>query len=263
MDNTWRLQQAKALGQSLSNTRFVAIYASTLKRALWTGQAVREAQADPKPPLTESLLLREQYFGEAEGHPWSWNQTPGLTLEEHFAKGIWPVLHERSQKFPGGESLDDLAARASEAIDELVMPHIWQAAREGKAGVNIAVASHGLCISELIPALLVKDESGHHPGDKYKGLHNTAWTRLAIQVKGAAEGQPLNFADNDLPTLHIKVTDVNSREHLVSVVRQKGGIGSAAHDLKQKDIRAFFGGGKLEEGRSASNALDEADVEMN
>lgn len=46
-------------------------------------------------------------------------------------------------------------------------------------------------------------------------------------------------------------------------VRQKGGIGSAAHDPKQKDIRAFFGGEKLEEGRSASNALDEVDVEMN
>lgn len=52
--------------------------------------------------------------------------------------------------------------------------------------------------------------------------------------------------------------------------RQGGGIGSAAHDPKQKDIRAFFGGGKvggagepeLEEGRSASNAKDEAEVDI-
>lgn len=41
-----------------------------------------------------------------------------------------------------------------------------------------------------------------------------------------------------------------------------------AHDPKQKDIRAFFGGGKasesssLPEGRSASNAEDEADIEI-
>ncbi len=171
------------MGQSLSSTPIAAVYASPLKRALWTGQAVRDAQPDPKPPLTESPLLREQHFGDAEGEPWSWNQTADLSLEEHFAKGIWPVLHERSQKFPAGESLDDLSARASKAIEELVMPHIWQAAREGKAGVNIALASHGLCISELIPALLVKDESGQHPGDKYKGLYNTAWTRLAVQVQ--------------------------------------------------------------------------------
>lgn len=176
-------QQARALGESLASTRFTAIYASTLKRALWTGQAVHDAQPDPKPYFEESALLREQHFGAAEGHPWSWEQTPDMTLEEHFAKGIWPVLHERAQRFPEGESVDDLYARATKAIDELVMPHVWRAAREGKKGVHIALASHGLCISELIPALLVKDESGKHPGDQYRGLHNTAWTRLTVEVE--------------------------------------------------------------------------------
>ncbi|TBU27212.1 phosphoglycerate mutase-like protein [Dichomitus squalens] len=257
------MNQAKALGKSLSSTRFAAIYASDLKRALWTGQAVRDAQPDPKPPLVESPLLREQRFGDAEGNPWSWNQTPGLSLEEHFARGIWPVLHERSQKFPGGESVDDLYVRATQAINELVMPRIWEAAREGKTGVHIALASHGLCISELIPALLVQDESGTHPGDKYRGLHNTAWTRLRIDVLGAKEGQPLDFPDSEPPKLRIRVTDVNRSEHLAGVTRQKGGIGSAAHDPAQKDIRAFFGGARLEEGRAASNAQDEAEVEIN
>ena len=45
--------------------------------------------------------------------------------------------------------------------------------------------------------------------------------------------------------------------------RQKGGIGSAAYDPKQKDIRAFFGGATVkssEEGPSESNAEDEANV---
>lgn len=45
--------------------------------------------------------------------------------------------------------------------------------------------------------------------------------------------------------------------------RQKGGIGSAAYDPKQKDIRAFFGGAAVkssEEGPSESNAEDEANV---
>ncbi len=50
--------------------------------------------------------------------------------------------------------------------------------------------------------------------------------------------------------------------------RQKGGIGSAPHDPKQKDIRAFFGGAQIKpadeipEGRSESNALDEANVDI-
>ncbi|KAI9058308.1 phosphoglycerate mutase-like protein, partial [Trametes sanguinea] len=265
------MNQAKAVGQSLSNIPFAAIYASPLKRALWTGQAVQEAQPDPKPPLTVSPLLREQHFGVAEGHPWQWNQDPNLTLEEHFAKDIWPVLHERHQKFPEGESLDDLFERAKKAIDELIMPHVWKAAREGKKGVHVAVASHGLCISELIPALLIKDESGVHPGDKYRGLQNTAWTRVTVDVKGLKEGEPLEFSNSDPPKLKVRVTDVNRHEHLADVKRQKGGIGRAGYDPKQQDIRAFFGGAKVEadagapedqEGRSASNARDEAEVDI-
>lgn len=172
----------------------------------------------------------------AEGRPWAWEQTPGLAIEEHFAQGLWPVLHERHQKFPEGESLDDLYVRATKAIDTLVMPHVWKAAREGKTGVNIALASHGLCISELIPALLVKDEKGIHPGDKYRGLLNTAWTRVTVEVEvthyfslshplqisstdqGAQEGVPLDFPNNDPPKLRIRVTDVNRHEHLDKVV---------------------------------------------
>ncbi|CDO71426.1 hypothetical protein BN946_scf184909.g20 [Trametes cinnabarina] len=264
------MKQAKAVGQSLSNIPFAAIYASPLKRALWTGQAVQEAQPDPKPPLTVSPLLREQHFGAAEGHPWQWDQDPNLTLEEHFARDLWPVLHERHQKFPQGESLDDLFERAKKAIEELIMPHVWQAAREGKKGVHIAVASHGLCISELIPALLIKDESGIHPGDKYRGLQNTAWTRVTVDVKGLKEGEAMEFPDTEPPKLAVRVTDVNRHEHLANVTRQKGGIGRVGYDPKQQDIRAFFGGAKVEagaaapeeEGRSASNARDEAEVDI-
>ena len=133
--------------------------------------------------MTTSLLLREQYWGIAEGHPWTYEHTPGLTLEEHFARGIYPVMVERWQKFPEGESLDDLANRATQAIEELVMPHLKCAAKQGKTGVHIALVSHGLCISELVPALLKKDASGSDPGHHYRGLMNTAWTRVAVSVK--------------------------------------------------------------------------------
>ncbi len=168
---------------SLSDTHFTAIHASPLKRAYSTAEGVYEAQPEPKPPLTTSLLLREQHWGVAEGHEWSPGQTPGLTIEEHFSRGIYPILHERWQKFPEGESLDDLANRAAQAIEELVMPHLKCAARQGKKGVHIALVSHGLCISELVPALLKKDASGNDPGHRYRGLLNTAWTRVTVDVK--------------------------------------------------------------------------------
>lgn len=133
--------------------------------------------------MTKTTLVREQHWGVAEGHTWSMHVTPGLSLDEHFAQGIYPVLYERRQKFPEGESLDEVVKRAERAIDELVMPHVWEAARAGKKGVHIALVSHGICISELIPVLVMKDESRQHPGHKWRGLLNTAWTRITVDVK--------------------------------------------------------------------------------
>ena len=43
--------------------------------------------------------------------------------------------------------------------------------------------------------------------------------------------------------------------------RQKGGIGSAAYDPKQGDIRAFFGGKTDALEHAESNAHDEVDTE--
>ncbi|KAJ9114428.1 hypothetical protein QFC20_001571 [Naganishia adeliensis] len=46
-----------------------------------------------------------------------------------------------------------------------------------------------------------------------------------------------------LPHLRVNIVATNVTTHLEGVKRQQGGIGSAAHDNKQKDIRSFFAGG--------------------
>ncbi|KAI0697909.1 phosphoglycerate mutase-like protein [Cytidiella melzeri] len=258
------MNQARALGDALASTRFTAIHASPLKRAYSTAEAVYEKQPQPKPVFSSSPLLREQHFGIAEGKPWTWDTTPGLSLEDHYAQGLFPVMYQRADAFPDGESLDDVAVRAEQAVKDLILSNVRKAAREGKKGLHVAIVSHGIFISELISALLTKDRSGQHPGRKYRGTHNTAWTRIIVSVKGSKEGEPMEIADNDLPPLEVSLTDFNRSEHLEHVKRQKGGIGSSAHDPKQQSIRAFFGGGgaKAEEGRSESNVKDEANVEF-
>ena len=180
------------------------------------------------------MHLREQHFGIAEGNAWAVDRSQGLSLEEHFARGIFPILHLRSQKFPEGESLHDLSSRAAQAIDECVMPHIWEAARSGWKGGHIALVSHGLCISEMVPALLRKAAKGDQAGGEYRGLMNTAWTRVTIDVKVRRasawccamcltgykewEGEPLEFSDDNPPPLVIRVTEFNRHEHLDKVV---------------------------------------------
>ena len=114
-----------------------------------TAVAVHSAQPTPKSPLTTSPLLREQHFGIAEGKRWIASADPTKSLAEQYAEGIFPTLHGRAEKFPGGESFDDLGRRANQAVNELVMPYVWKAAREGKKGVHVAIVSHGLCISEV------------------------------------------------------------------------------------------------------------------
>ncbi|ETW81709.1 hypothetical protein HETIRDRAFT_25713, partial [Heterobasidion irregulare TC 32-1] len=211
-------QQARAMGQSFTETRFTAIYASTLKRAFTTAQALYDGQKDPKPTFTSSPLLREQHFGIAEGKPWTYHREKGMTLEEQFDQGKFPVLHHDDEKFPGGESLNDLAARANRAIEELVLPHVWTAAKEGEKGVHIALVSHGLCISQLMIQLLKHNTDGPDGGD-YRGLKNTAWSRVTVSIKqGLKEGERLESVDDAQSPLDIRVTDIDRHSHIENIV---------------------------------------------
>lgn len=91
---------------------------------------------------------------------------------------------ERHEKFPGGESRDDVARRCEEAIRETVLLHLPE--HGGEEGVfHVAVASHGVCIAELVEALKRLDSSQieDQAADSYAGLRNTAWTRVHITAK--------------------------------------------------------------------------------
>lgn len=136
-----------------------------------------KAHSLPKPPFTSDRRLREQHFGIAEGNPWVIDTPQGKTLEELFEQGIFPVLKSRDARFPEGESLNDLAHRAESAIVDCVVPHL-----EAEGDVHIAIASHGLCISELVAALLRLDPESRRD-ISYAGLLNTAWTRAVVSVK--------------------------------------------------------------------------------
>ena len=169
-------QQVQALGKAFSRVKIDYIYASPLLRAHATGQAVLDAQPSPQPPFIVNPNLREQYSGIAEGQPALEEIPDGQTAEGLIAKNVFPILYSRSAKFPEGESLDDLARRADLAITECVLPHVFE------DGAHIVIAGHGVCIGELIPALLRLDPGSR--GDvSYMGLLNTAWTRATVSVK--------------------------------------------------------------------------------
>ncbi len=181
-----RGQQARTLGEYFADTHFTAIYTSDLKRAFTTAQVLCDHQRDPRPSFLSSLLLREQNFGRAEGIHSSLGIVgyPGLTWEENAARGVYLAMYDDDDRFPEGESIKDLAERARSALANFVLPHVWQAAKEGKTGIHIAIVSHGLCINELISDLL-KRSAKKLEGRKieYSHLWNTSWTRVVIDIE--------------------------------------------------------------------------------
>lgn len=173
-------QQAQAVGASFAGTRFTAIHASPLKRAYMTAQEIHKQQAG-SPPLSTSPLFQEQHFGVAEGKSLTGKRDPDIPLAEYFSTGIYPGSLARSERFPEGESLDDVKVRAMQAWTEILLPYARQAARDGNDSVHVAVISHGMFIKEALRAL-AKYDSALAVCD-YQWLRNTAWARVVVELK--------------------------------------------------------------------------------
>ncbi len=105
-----------------------------------------------------------------------------LTWEEHAAKGIYLACYSDDDKFPEGESIKDLAERGRTGLEKFVLPHVWQAAKEGKTGIHVAVVSHGLCITELVSELL-KMSAKQVSNPKDIRLSNTGWIQVVVDIE--------------------------------------------------------------------------------
>jgi broad specificity phosphatase PhoE len=148
-------------------------------------------------------LLREQNFGIAEGYAWAMSIPDGTTREAMYEEKIYPVLETREEKFPEGESLDDLALRAEAAVRECILPHVANG-----DGAHIALASHGLCIAEAVAALVRLDPSADKTKN-YRGLKNTAWAMVEVNPRSG----------DATAGLDVKVVRFNVAGHLDDLVR--------------------------------------------
>jgi len=225
--------QANALAMQLRNTRFIAIYSSPLKRALITAEVLQKYQ-ESHVPLHTSPLLQEQHFGRGEGQRYDVRRQPGLSFDEHIARGTYIPPQGRGARFPDGESLNDVAERADQAVQHLIVPTIQKAAKEATDKIHVAIVSHGMFLTELIASLVALSGTKADPV-KFRGLRNTGWSRLTVQVGKHREG---SYRGASLP--YVKVVHHNRSDHLDHLVRQKGGIGSATYDPNQKDIHTYF-----------------------
>ena len=101
------------------------------------------------------------------------------TLEELNEEGIFPELEDRDAQFPQGECINDVAHRAEVVIRGCILPHLLD---ESQDGAHIGFASHGICLAELMSALLKLDPEADST-KSYRGHWNTAWSRLEISLR--------------------------------------------------------------------------------
>ncbi|KAF5368956.1 hypothetical protein D9758_003066 [Tetrapyrgos nigripes] len=207
------------------------IYASPLLRARETGQAIRDSQPHPKPEFVVNPDLREQYFGIAEGHPWTYQRPDGKSAEQLISEGIYPVLFERHEKFPEGESSDDLRIRTDRVVRECIVPHLG---KDVAGDRHIVMASHGLCIAELVASVIKLDPSWPvGSDDTYRGMLNTAWARLEIDPH-----------EDGGSSYKVRVTHFNEGGHLKDLdVPTASEPDPETDDTANAEARAFFSGG--------------------
>jgi probable phosphomutase (TIGR03848 family) len=129
------LRQARALAERLAPVPIDAVYASPLERCTETAAAV----AEPRGLKVDTV----EDLGEVRYGAWT-----GRTLKEVAKEPAWKVVQGNfsAARFPEGESIVELQARAVVAVERL---------REAHQGQTVAVVSH---------ADVIKVIAGHYLG---------------------------------------------------------------------------------------------------
>jgi alpha-ribazole phosphatase len=167
-------QQAAALARGLAGTDLDAIYASSLRRATATAQAIAQPRGQPVLPEPR---LREMSFGRWGGLTFSEIQE---REPERLAAWLADPMHVSP---PEGETLAQVTARVQSALDDVLQTH--------PQGTVLWVA-HGGVLRVLLSLALGLEPQGH-------------W-RFRISVASLAE---LWFYDNGAT-----LTRLNDTYHL-------------------------------------------------
>lgn len=155
--------------------------------------------------------------------------------------------------------------RADRFVQELIVPLLDKFEGESvqTAPTIIAIVSHGIFLRQLVKAFLNLEGGASGQGAALAlnagttsgyALSNTGYGVISLSLATTEQHEVIDVDALEEPhsvvvpprverqrvKVSVAVLEWNSKEHLSGVTRQKGGIGSMAHDPGQKDIRTFF-----------------------
>ena len=177
------------MAKSLAKQELFAVHSSGLQRALLTAEAILREQ-NGSISVQVSSLLEEQNFGAGENRLIG-KLDKSMTMAAHYARGIFPAIYTRKERFPGGECSEDVAQRAKEAFEDIMRPYLVVGEAEKREyGKVVAIVSHRIFLAELLTVIVAngvlrKDAATFNGG---RGMRNTGITRVKITT----EVRPLN-----------------------------------------------------------------------
>lgn len=152
--------------------------------------------------------------------------------------------------------------RADRFVQELIVPLLDKFEGESvqTAPTIIAIVSHGIFLRQLVKAFLNLEGGASGQGAALAlnagttsgyALSNTGYGVISLSLATTEQHEVIDVDALEEPhsvvvpprverqrvKVSVAVLEWNSKEHLSGVTRQKGGIGSMAHDPGQKDIR--------------------------
>ncbi|KAJ5188386.1 hypothetical protein N7491_004711 [Penicillium cf. griseofulvum] len=205
-----------------NSIKFTTAFSSDLSRARITAEGVCHAQVSPGETQLQPILthtLREKDYGSMEGR--SWKDSP-------------PSPRPRDWVIP--ESNESMRKRAKAFFDEHLLPLIK---RDPHGGQNVAIVSHGIILRELWTYFV---EISNPADTSMATLHrkpvwsNTGYMTILI-IPNLTERTMLPTV---MTGFEFVVLSIDDKKHLANLYRTRGGVGTAAHDVKQRKIDQFF-----------------------
>jgi probable phosphomutase (TIGR03848 family) len=173
------IDQAHAVAHKLKRIEFNAVYSSPLPRCINTAKIITTSQK--KAPK----ILIENRFTECDYGSWS-----GKKLSKLATLSLWKVIQNSPSqaKFPNGESMVDMAHRASSSLLEILQ-------QSKKKSQKIAIVSHADVIKSLLAFAM--------------GLHLDNFQRLIIDPASVSK---INWSNDNF-----YVEFINNKDHLATI----------------------------------------------
>jgi hypothetical protein len=220
------------------------------------------------PDVVQLPVLMEQDFGSMEG-----NKFFDRPLESKVSgKGHHWQENKDTAGFVDVESKGAMARRADSFLDEYLLPLLGDASKD--AHHVVAVVSHGIFLSTLWKRLLLRLppqsvmlspelQATARPSLEHLGAwSNTGYLELHLTREGLGKVEVPQAAADDIPAAQpdaeaspppavsptpriahgwkTTILTINGKDHLKSLKRTGGGVGSSRHDTSQKSIETFF-----------------------